>query len=80
MSDSTPCIYCRGHGWNWQIPSGMNAFAMRMEQITQMSRKVDCSECLGTGSVSVSPPAKLTSPVSEDRSIVMVENALGGRK
>lgn len=50
MSDRGNCTYCKGHGWNWQLPVGMNAFAMRMEAITRLSRKVTCHSCLGSRS------------------------------
>lgn len=49
------CLYCKGYGWNWQLPIGMNAFAMRIEEITQRSRKITCDSCLGSGS-SAPPP------------------------
>jgi RecJ-like exonuclease len=51
MNERSPCTYCKGHGWNWQLPIGMNAFAMRMEEITQRSRKITCHCCLGAGTV-----------------------------
>lgn len=60
------CIYCKGHGWNWQLPPGMNAFAMRMEAITRLSRKVTCHCCLGTGSSEFAIPVDNTAIKSEE--------------
>lgn len=55
MGERGNCKYCKGHGWNWQLPTWMNAFAMKMEAITRLSRKVTCHSCLGSGSSSSSP-------------------------
>lgn len=45
MTDRTRCPHCNGKGWNWQLPHGMNAFAMKMEAITANMRRVQCHAC-----------------------------------
>jgi DnaJ-class molecular chaperone len=52
---SERCKDCGGKGWAWQLPSGMNAFAMKMEAITMHSRRVDCYSCHGEGTLSTPP-------------------------
>lgn len=64
MTTRGNCTYCKGHGWNWQLPVGMNAFAMKMEAITRLSRKVTCHSCLGSGSSPTNPQLPKESAVS----------------
>jgi hypothetical protein len=43
------CQDCGGHGYKFQLPRGVNAFLLRMEQLERQMRKVPCWSCGGTG-------------------------------
>jgi len=38
------CERCGDSGYVWRVPTGVNPFKMRIEQIAKVSRKVRC-EC-----------------------------------
>jgi len=53
LNHRTRCKDCSGRGWAWQLPNGMNAFAMRIEDIQMHSRRVNCFACHGEGTITL---------------------------
>lgn len=49
MSETGNCVYCNGRGWNWYLPIGTNPFDMKIEAISQVTRKITCDSCFGSG-------------------------------
>lgn len=41
------CPKCDGNGFYLLLPSGVNPFLMRIEEIAQRARKVVCRNCEG---------------------------------
>lgn len=47
--DNEKCFQCRGDGYYWRVPGGFNPFYAGAIMTAQVSERVRCWRCQGTG-------------------------------